>query len=331
MGPARKQNDGADDSWGLEIGDRIQQAMEQKNIDNRTLARLCDVGERAVSQWKRDGKVSREKLPLLANALSVSVDYILGVSKAEDTTKVDDDNLIAFEPRINKVEHDGVRNVQLRRQNIVYAPVIEYEEIVDQLQRDPARIAKLLTAFTEEQDSRAIIPYMLNADKGIDGAPQFFIQLLEQTFEPYFHKGDLLGVTTTWYPWRGALCLFAVRDTAWSQKSNEPHFRLVIGYYFPVNNRIDLADIGGHFDNNWNYKLKVSRDHESPDDVHITPDIQAYFIGMVTLSMRWEMPTLAARHTSLIERQESVMERAIRPFNVNLQYRDHPSTPKKTD
>lgn len=313
MGPANKNAPVPTTDTGPEIGDRITDAMEQKNIDNRTLARMCDVGERAVSQWKRDGKVSRDKLPLLCQALGVTSDFILGISSAEDQTIVDDDNLITFQPRVNKIDNQGPE-VQLRRQNIVYAPVMEYPELLHAIHQAPGHVTDLLKSFTQNQESRAVIPYMVNADEELDGVPQFFIQLLESTYAPHFNKGDFLGVTSTWTPWRGELCLFAVKNKRAARSPNRETeteygaaYRLVMGYYYPISERVSMVDPRQQFRNIWDFVLRCKRDEESPDDVEIQYETdEAWYIGMVTFCFKWTMEVHKLRHTSYTSRQEAV-------------------------
>lgn len=58
--------------------ERLTKAFDAcPDVNKRELAELCDVKSQAVTGWFTTGKVSLEKLPLIAQALQTTTDYLL--------------------------------------------------------------------------------------------------------------------------------------------------------------------------------------------------------------------------------------------------------------
>lgn len=59
------------------MAERIKELMEQQGILDRDLARALDVADRTIYNWKTTGQVSRKLLPLLAEYLHTSTEYLV--------------------------------------------------------------------------------------------------------------------------------------------------------------------------------------------------------------------------------------------------------------
>lgn len=67
-------------------GDRLQQARERAGMTREELAEKVGKSYVTVGTWERGArKPKAEMLPVLASALNVSVDYLLGIDTEEST------------------------------------------------------------------------------------------------------------------------------------------------------------------------------------------------------------------------------------------------------
>ena len=64
----------------MKIGDRIKMARKNKGLTQMQLASLINVSKQVMSNWERGytPSISNEYIALLATALDVSPDYLLG-------------------------------------------------------------------------------------------------------------------------------------------------------------------------------------------------------------------------------------------------------------
>lgn len=78
-----------------EVAERIKSlvdTIEERGLEALTypeIAQLCGVNEKNVWNWARDGKISKHKLPLLAEVLGTTVEYILTGQGERDFEVVD--------------------------------------------------------------------------------------------------------------------------------------------------------------------------------------------------------------------------------------------------
>lgn len=64
-----------------EFKDRLNMALEKKNMKASDLAKLTGIGEGSISQYRKGAyKASQEKLELLAKALNVSIAWLIGAN-----------------------------------------------------------------------------------------------------------------------------------------------------------------------------------------------------------------------------------------------------------
>ncbi len=81
-------------------GDRLRIAREEKGVTQRELARLCGVGEAMVYRYESGiTDPSTKYLTLMADRLSVSTDYLVGLSDEpnghlSDKTMSDEERII---------------------------------------------------------------------------------------------------------------------------------------------------------------------------------------------------------------------------------------------
>ena len=65
----------------MTLGEKIKQLRDEKGIDQLKLARLCGVNRNSIYMYERNNVQPRQEvLSRIANALDVSIDYLLGNS-----------------------------------------------------------------------------------------------------------------------------------------------------------------------------------------------------------------------------------------------------------
>lgn len=107
----------------------IKKLRIEKGLSQQQLAHLCCVHQTAVSQWENGRTVpDRNSLTLLAAALGVSVEVLLGLEKPRD------ENLIPGFGRINADDAEqrlgGVNYFALTINDASMAPAILFEDTV---------------------------------------------------------------------------------------------------------------------------------------------------------------------------------------------------------
>ncbi len=75
--PAFAQNEAMLEYSALAIAKRLSEAMKEEGISNTALAAACSVTVQAVGDWKRTGKISREKIALVAKTIRRTTDWLL--------------------------------------------------------------------------------------------------------------------------------------------------------------------------------------------------------------------------------------------------------------
>ena len=264
-----------------EMGNSIRIAMENRDLDNRTLARLLDVGERAVSEWKNTGKVSRERIPSLAHILDVTTDWLL-------TGESWDDNIIDLR-RINESKFG------LKDQTIVFSPVMEAEDLFSEPSpKTPQKIRVVLDEFRANPRTRPVIPFMISNEAENIGTPEFFLQIISEQYKP-FEYGDFIGFATDVSPMRGHFSIFLVQ--------REKQWELTSGFYYPLNQRVTSETAGKTFTTPHDFILRTAQNEDNPDDVIIRKNDEIIYIGTVVMIHKWTLDVLTHQHTAILERQ----------------------------
>lgn len=74
-----------------EFKDRLEQAMQRKNIRPAELAKLTGIGEGAISQYRKGAyKATQKNLEKIARVLEVSIPWLIGCEEEQPTVGVGD-------------------------------------------------------------------------------------------------------------------------------------------------------------------------------------------------------------------------------------------------
>ena len=285
------------------MGDRISQAMEDEGVSNRTLSVLMEVGERTVSDWKRDGTISLKRLPLLARHLNVTVEWLITGEESHTFQNVnDDDNVVQLERRIDPhAAYPHTSSV------IRYVGIYELDEIRNEIREHPGGWIDHMSSFAKQPSERTCVGITLNKDK-LDrpGIPSFILQYLIEG--PHFERGSFVGYATDIAPARGKFCLFALKE------KGRKEFVFVAGYYYPLGERmLSVNTMGDLYKNNdKGFVLRLDKDHSSPDDIVCEPDRfhdwehDCSVLGVASWSCQWLDHVSMKHHTGLWERLDDV-------------------------
>lgn len=103
----------------MHIGTHIKRLMNAKGVSGKEMATYCDVTPGAVSGWFATGRISKDKLLLVAKKLDVSVeDLISGTDDYEEAKKPIE--------LANNPEYPSVRRVSLKAQAGVTGYAVDY-------------------------------------------------------------------------------------------------------------------------------------------------------------------------------------------------------------
>lgn len=86
-----------------EFKDRLEEAMQMRNIKPAELAKLTGIGEGAISQYRKGAyKASQRNLEKISRVLNVSIPWLMGCDEEKPTT-VSDDGLSDSERQMIKL------------------------------------------------------------------------------------------------------------------------------------------------------------------------------------------------------------------------------------
>jgi phage repressor protein C with HTH and peptisase S24 domain len=103
----------------MHIGTRIKKLMNAQGVTGKDMAAYCDVTPGAVSGWFATGRISKEKLVMVANKLGVSTDDLIS------GTDTHEDQKQAIELSDNP-DYPAIRRVSLKAQAGVSGYAVDY-------------------------------------------------------------------------------------------------------------------------------------------------------------------------------------------------------------
>ena len=287
------------------MAERIKEIMEKQGILDRDLARALDVADRTIYNWKTTGQVSRKLLPLLAEYLNTTTEFLITGEEAHPFQKVrGDDNVVQMQ---HNIEHGDVFH---KRQNILrYVGIYELDEVRDSIVDDPTNWLRHVMGFATKPTERTCLAVTLNSER-LDqpGIPAFCLQYLIDG--PNFERGTFLGYAIDIAPARGKFCLFALK------RKGETKFTFANGYYYTLNDRMLASSSMGHSYSleNKGFVLRLDHDNASEDDVYCYPhDFEDWrtdcrMLGVATWRNEWLDIVAMKHHSGMWERLDKVFE-----------------------
>ncbi len=151
------------------IKDAVE-SMEERGLPPLSypeIAGLCDVSEKNVWNWAREGKISKAKLPTLAAILGITVEYLL--------TGVDS----MYDMALDKSA--GVFSLRAAHETLRILPVLEAEDFISGLGSEDA-LSDRLSEWTDDVESRPMASISI-IDETDPGVPTFAMQMTSDIFE----------------------------------------------------------------------------------------------------------------------------------------------------
>ena len=258
------------------LPNRLRLAMEEEGLAVGDVARLMNVRDRTVQDWRAKGQVSRERLSSLAKILNVTVDWLLTGEGSNDLVR----------------EERNPRVVQFSSHNRSYrlVPRMDITEIVDTVNNDPDNWQALLKTW-QEQAEDFIDPIAITFNPTYDvGIPLFAQMCNVDWFEPWIPYGATIGWSPDIVPAPGSFCMFALKD-------EEDVWRHATGFWFPDSDmRFIPMDAGESFKRAKSFWLVADKQgrmsHQTRHDIHIKDAQQAKFIATKTWLQHTDSTTM---------------------------------------
>ncbi len=283
---------------------RIKQAVESMEdrglppLSYPEIAGLCEVSEKNVWNWAREGKISKAKLPTLAAILGVTVEYLLtGVDSMYDMAL--DKGPDGFSLR---AAHGSLRIL----------PVLEAEDFISGLASQDA-LSDRLRQWTEDIESRPMTSISI-IDETDPGIPTFAMQMTSDIFEG-IQKGSIMFFSNKIVPRNGDYSIWLTR---WATTKG-PKIVVVGGYTaydaipdtFPVGIPTrELTPLATVY-------LQADPFKNRLDDIVLAPatigadgleHATRRLLGTLVATQRWMSPARTQRQTGLADRVASMTE-----------------------
>jgi transcriptional regulator with XRE-family HTH domain len=283
---------------------RIKQAVETMGdrglppLSYPEIAGLCEVSEKNVWNWAREGKISKAKLPTLAAILGVTVEYLL--------TGVDS----MYDMALDK-EPDGF-SLRAAHGSLRILPVLEAEDFISGLASQDV-LSDRLRQWTEDIESRPITSISI-IDETDPGIPTFAMQMTSDIFAG-IPRGSIMFFSNKIVPRNGDYSIWLTR---WATTKG-PKIVVVGGYTaydaipdtfpvgIPTRELTPLATV----------HLQADPFKKRLDDIAIAPatigadgleHATRRLLGTLVATQRWISPTRTQRQTRLADRMASMTE-----------------------
>jgi transcriptional regulator with XRE-family HTH domain len=113
-----------DETDPINIAARLKSAIAAAKVPKTTLATKCGVSDQAVTGWTKTGRISKKNLPAIAQALNVSVNWLL---TGEDDDRQPGNDAVALSPQemallelfrdlTDKQKSEAVRSLETQKQ-----------------------------------------------------------------------------------------------------------------------------------------------------------------------------------------------------------------------
>ena len=288
------------------VAGRIKDAVESMEerglppLSYPEIAGLCDVSEKNVWNWAREGKISKAKLPTLAAILGVTVEYLL--------TGVDSMHDMAFDKGV------GMFSLRAPHETLRILPVLEAEDFISGLASQDV-LSDRLRQWTEDIESRPMTSISI-IDETDPGIPTFAMQMTSDIFEG-IPKGSIMFFSNKIVPRNGDYSIWLTR---WATTKG-PKIVVVGGYTaydaipdtfpvgIPTRELTPLATV----------HLQADPFKKRLDDIALAPatigadgveHATRRLLGTLVATQRWISPTRTQRQTRLTDRMASMTEEA---------------------
>lgn len=266
------------------MGDRIAQAMEDNGTSNRELSILMEVGERTVSDWKKDGTISLKRLPLLAHHLDTSVEYLItGETSNYLKPHTGDDNVVEFQ---RQAKHEGVNMPLIDR----FLPAMTVAEI----QQGKESLARDIKEYVEHPGERLGMSVAF-WDPNLPGIPKYALQIIIEDHKEDMPNGTLMGMADDLSPIPGDYVI----------GNKEGNF--VSGFFFPVDGHLPTSNRADAYKKLKSFAIRRRLNIESQMDVFCTHE-NFELVGVCTYSANWRTPSMLMSQTNLRHRQKKAFE-----------------------
>ena len=266
------------------MGDRIAQAMEDTGTSNRELSVLMEVGERTVSDWKKDGTISLKRLPLLAHHLGTSVEYLItGETSSYLKPHSSDENVVQFQ---RQAKHEGVNLPLIDR----FLPAVSTAEI----EQGKEYVGEIIKANAQSSGERIGMSVAFwNED--VPGIPKYAIQMIIEDHGEDMPHGTLMGIADDISPIPG--------DYVIGNKNDE----FVSGFFFPIDGHLATSDRAGSYKKLKSFVLRRRLNSECSADIICTHE-NFELVGVCTYKAQWLTPSLLEEQTHMRDRMKKAFE-----------------------
>jgi len=284
-----------------EVAERIKvlvDTIEERGLEALTypeIAQLCGVNEKNVWNWARDGKISKHKLPLLAEVLGTTVEYIL-TGKGDSDFEVVDIGEESF--NVETESAVGLRMVPIV-ESIDFANVMTFKE-------DPTpSISALISGWKQDKEfAFAAIPFRDANDIAI---PDFALQMTSSIMDG-LPKGSLCFFSSKMLPHNGDFSLWATKQLIGGEKRT-----VVCGGYTHFDGVADTFPLDHlMFDQMTHSKVTLTRAPfvQTIDDIVLKePRVEGdviitsrRFLGTLVAKQQWMHERVMRRQTRLTAR-----------------------------
>lgn len=264
------------------------------------IAEVCEVSQKVVYGWAKNGKISKAKIPTLCAVLGVSVEYLLTGNEPEKGTFAQSGSNLTREV-------GGVGGLQ--EETIVPVPIREPVELIARLKDDNAGTLTETTEqwLTDSTEARSLAMSCLAPDH--IRTPTWTLQIITRKFEPYLPMGSFAMMTHKILPMEDDFAVYLYRKNG--------AYQIAMGFVTYINHDFSQAtfqvDTDGFLEYAFKQPIRLKTKIGRPSDTDVilkggesNERIGRRFLGTQVAAQRWIHQSSLLKQTNAHRRWDNL-------------------------
>ena len=292
------------------VAERIKvsvETMEERlgvgnDLSYPEIAEVCEVSQKVVYGWAKNGKISKAKIPTLCAVLGVSVEYLLTGTEADKGGFTQSDG--------NRMSREVTSITGRIEEYVLPVPIREPVQLIHRMQDTEGPVNEAMKAWlTDASDSRSLAVSCLDPDH--IRVPTWALQVVTSNYQPDLTVNTLAMMTHKILPMEDDFAVYLYKS--------DGVFQIAVGFVsyvnhdfsqptFPVGRIMDDGETETFADYAYRTPLRLKRNMRKPASTDVLlkgghgNHLGRRFLGTMVAAQRWVHQESQRVQTRLDER-----------------------------